>query len=88
MAHRLPPHLCLRAGCPPPGPGAARASGETGQLFRPLPVLGLGLTPCPPIAVTLCTSLSGTLLPSQARNWQEGPATRTRGQALPTPVLP
>lgn len=68
MAHKLPPHLCLRAGCPPPGPGGARASRETGQLVRPLPVLGLGLTRCPPIAVTLCTSFSGT---SAAQSGQE-----------------
>lgn len=60
-----PPHLCQRAGHPPPGPGGSRASKERGGS-------GLGQCGCP-VAVTLCTSSSGTLQHSQARAPQGGP---------------
>lgn len=61
-----PPHLCLRAGYPPPGPGGVRASRETGQWLdrcqswdwaQPA---ALPTPCCSPIAVTLCTSFPGT----------------------------
>lgn len=56
-----PPHLCQRAGRPPPGPGGSRASKERGGSQ-------LGQCGCP-VAVTLCTSSSGSLREAPVRAW-------------------
>lgn len=59
VAHTLPPHLCLRAGCPPPGPGAATASGGKRAAVRPLPSWELDPTCC--AARPGCRPLHGLL---------------------------
>lgn len=89
VAHTLPPHLCLRAGCPPPGPGAATASGGKRAAVRPLPSWELDPTCC--AARPGCRPLHGLLGGpcGSARPGQAGqPRHQGREAVLPGPSCP
>lgn len=87
--HVLPPHLCLRAGCPPPGPGGATASREKRAAVRPLPPWELDSTCCAarPGCRPLHKLLGGPR--RSARPWRaRRPRPQGREVGAARPVLP